>query len=302
MARDDGLLAYAERVLGRCEAVEDCSWGHGWSVVLRLRDAAGTTWFVKRHRDRERYDAEVTAYQRWVPALGEQAARLRAHDAAQAIVLSALPGRPAPWPERDIERADRADRAHCADRAERVAADLALQRSAGALLRRLHGAQPAVAWDDFGAAKTWEFDRLAPQAAGLLTARELGAARAGVRALCEVGVPQRQVPCHRDYSQRNWLVDDDGGLRVIDFEWARPDVWVTDLIRLSFGAWQDRPDLQEAFLDGYGRRLSDADRAVLTGCSILTAVWLVVKARESAQGSFEQSSRLMLRRLIGKAA
>jgi hypothetical protein len=234
--------------------------------------------------------------------LGDQAPRLRAHDdAAQALVQAAVPGRPARWPERDADGADDTDRTGRGAADVTDAADVALQRSAGALLRRLHGAQEPVAWEDFAAAKMQEFDQLARQAAGLLTARELDAARAGVRALRGVGGPVQRVACHRDYNLRNWLVDD-GRLSVIDFEWARLDVWVTDLIRLSFGAWRQRPDMQEAFLDGYGRRLGDADRAVLAGCSILTAVWLVVKARESAQASFEESSRLTLRQLTGTAA
>lgn len=306
------LLAYAEQVLGRCELVEDCSWGHGWSAVLRVRDAAGAAWFVKRHRDPQRYDAEVTAYQRWVPALGDQAPRLRAHDGAQqAIVLSAVPGRPAPWPEpgQDSGHADGARRA----------AEAGVQRLAGVLLRRLHGAQAAQPWDELGAVKMAQFERLAPLAAGLLTGRELGFVRAEVRALAGrsagaggadgVGAALR-VACHRDYNVRNWLIDEDDGdcgaaatrLYVIDFEWAGLDVWVRDLVRLSFGPWVDRPDLQEAFLDGYGRRLDAADRALLAGCSALTAVWLVVKARESGQASFEQATRRVLHRLMAEAA
>ncbi len=164
------------------------------------------------------------------------------------------------------------------------------------LLRRLHEAQSALVWDDFGQAKLEEFEQLEPQASELLTGNELGFARAEVRMLAGLS-RTNQVPCHRDYNLRNWLVAA-GAVYVIDFELSRLDVWVTDLIRLHFGVWATRPDLQEAFLDGYGRELDDTDRAILRGCGILTAVWLVIKARESGQPSFEQANRLVLQRFM----
>jgi thiamine kinase-like enzyme len=105
------------------------------------------------------------------------------------------------------------------------------------------------------------------------------------------------VPCHRDYTPRNWLVDA-GRLYVVDFEWTGPDVWISDLARLHLGAWASRPDLQDAFVHGYGRELDDTDRAILHGCAVLIAVWLIVKARETRQPSFEDASRAALQRLI----
>ena len=238
-----GVFAYAALVLGPCELVEDCSWEHRTSTVFRLRDARGTVWFLKRHRERERYLAELSAYRRWVPALGATAPCLRASDdVLQAMILSALPGEPAPWP-------DPGDGPPSAQRA----AEAAIQREAGALLRRFHDAQPALLWNDFGHAKLDEFDRLAHCAAGLVTPAELASARAEVETLAGAGYPVR-VPCHRDYTPRNWLLSA-GTVRVVDFEWCRLDVWVSDLARLHIGVWERRPDLQDAFLHGYGREL-----------------------------------------------
>jgi Ser/Thr protein kinase RdoA (MazF antagonist) len=85
---------------------------------------------------------------------------------------------------------------------------------------------------------------------------------------------------------------------VIDFEWSGLDVWVADLARLHLGIWVTRPDLQQAFLEGYGKDLGGADRELLHGCAVLTAVWLVVKAHETCQPSFEEASRIALLRLI----
>jgi hypothetical protein len=283
----DELLAFARQVLGPSELVADCSWKHRMSSVVSLHDMGGATWFLKQHHDRERYLAEITAYRRWVPALAGRAPRLRAFDdSLQAVIVSAVPGELPPWPAASADD----------DGSEERIADAAIQQSAGALLRQLHDGQPALPWDDFGSAKAAEFDQLRPFAAGLLTSHELATARSQVHELAGQPCPVR-VPCHRDYTPRNWLVDA-GTVYVVDFEWSRLDVWVSDLARLHLGIWPARPDLRDAFLNGYGRELTDADHAILHGCAVLTAVWMLVKAHESHQPSFEEGSRTALRRLI----
>lgn len=283
---DSELLEYARQVLGRCELPEDRSWGHQMSTVLHLRDSHGTDWFVKQHHERERYEAEVTAYRRWAPALGARAARLHdANDALQAVILSALPGTSPAWPA----PTDLSPRG----------VDLAVHREAGRVLRQLHEAQPPESWDDFsfGAAKAEELAQLEPAAAALLSRPEMDAVRAEIQALAGV-TGLSKVPCHHDYNIRNWLVDETGAVNIIDFEWARLDVWVSDLVRLRAGVWKGRPFLQEAFLDGYGRQPDSHELAALRGCGILTAVWLIIKARETGRGSFEEGNRAMLSALL----
>jgi Ser/Thr protein kinase RdoA (MazF antagonist) len=280
------VRGYASQVLGSCELLDDCSWKHQMSVVLRVRDASGAHWFIKRHRDRDRYHAELLAYQTWVPALQDRAPQLRAFDdSLQVMILSALPGHPAPWP-------DLRAREPSAERAT----EIAVQREAGTTLRRLHAAQQTRPWPDFAVAKIEQFDRLRPAVAGLLTRRALDAARGEIVALTEVS-PPGQVPCHHDYTPRNWLVHD-GTVSVIDFEWAGLDAWVADLARLHLSVWRTRPDLREAFLTGYGRRLSPADYSALHGCAVLTGVWLLSKAHETGQPSFEYASRAAVLGLI----
>lgn len=281
-------LGYAEQILGPCEVIADCSWGQRLSpVVLRLRDAGGTTWFLKRHSERERYQTEIAAYRQWVPSLGDLAPRMHAaDDALQALIISAVPGMPAPWPAPATTGESNGENA----------ADRAVHHDAGAMLRRIHEAKPAIPWNDFGSAKLAEFDLLSPLATRLCTERELRAAREEVEALVGLGSPVK-VPCHRDYTPRNWLIGPDS-LCVIDFEWVRPDVWISDLARLHLDIWQYRPDLRDAFLRGYGRQLDDTDQAILQGCSVLTAVWLLVKAHEIGRQSFEAGIRIALQRLL----
>lgn len=281
------LLQFAGQVLGPCELEQDCSWAHGMSAVLRLRDARGVAWFAKRHRERDRHEAEVSAYREWVPAVGGHAPRLRAvDDSRSAIIVSAIPGEPASWPAAD----------RCALPDTDLLAEQVLHRGAGVLLRRFHDAQPPLPWDDWGAAQIAEFESLTPMASQLLGKRDLALARAEVETLSGLPCPG-QVPCHRDYTPRNWLVGGDVQY-VIDFEHARLDVWLADLARLHLGIWPDRPDLKEAFLAGYRRQLSDTDHAILQGVAALTATWLVVTAREIRQPALEDAFRAALRRLL----
>lgn len=90
----------------------------------------------------------------------------------------------------------------------------------------------------------------------------------------------------------------DGVQYVLDFKLARLDVWLADLSRLHLGIWAARPDLREAFLTGYGRQLSTTDRAILQGCAVLMAAWLLVKAREIGQRSLEDATHAALLRFV----
>jgi Ser/Thr protein kinase RdoA (MazF antagonist) len=266
----EAIVGCASRVIGPCEFEEDRSWEHRASVVLRLRDAGGGRWVVKRHRERGRYAAELAAYQEWVPGMGECAPRLRGHDdEGQLLVLSALSGEPA-WP-----------------------GDVASHRRAGGALRLLHEAEPGVAWDDFQMAKLAEFEDLAPRASQALPVDVVDFVLTRILALAELEKAPVRVPCHRDYTPRNWLVDGER-LYVLDFEFARPDVWVSDLARLDSGAWRGRPELRAAFLEGYGR-VPDAEDEVMYGaCAALTAIWLVVTGRECGRPALEGENRRIL--------
>ena len=74
---------------------------------------------------------------------------------------------------------------------------------------------------------------------------------------------------------------------MTDFEHARPDLYLNDFERLQVGLWRRRPDLREAFQDGYGRVLTDAEREVLTRTAALGALSTVVWAREHGDAEFE---------------
>ncbi|GAB3429520.1 hypothetical protein GCM10027569_74510 [Flindersiella endophytica] len=275
---DAELAAFVERAVGPCRLERDQSWGHGGSQVLALRSADGLQWFVKRPARTEQYERERTAYLRWVPALGDRAPALRAYDDKLGVLLlSAVPG------------------------ALDYAAGASAHQDAGRVLRRLHSAEALPVWDDFAAEKLAELESWTPRAASLLDAAELDFAYGSLRALEGLPPPVR-VPCHLDYTPRNWLISsssDGGGLRVhvIDFEWATPEVWVNDIARLHYGYWRDRPDLRDAFLDGYGRVPTEDELALMRGSYALSAVWMIVWAHDHGEQAFESGLRDNLKAL-----
>jgi Ser/Thr protein kinase RdoA (MazF antagonist) len=267
------LERYAEQVLGPCTVEADCGWDHGGARVLRVRDASGTAWYAKQNPHHEVHAREVTAYRRWVPALGDQAPTLRAAtDDLPALVTSAVPG------------------------TAFTGVDLDVHHRAGILLRRFHEIETFLPWTDLVAHKVAEFDAWVARAPALLDRSELDFVRTSLRSLEGIPAPPR-VSCHLDYSPRNWLVDD-GRVHVIDFEWAQPEVWVNDLGRLFFGPWRTRPDLREAFLDGYGRHPDETDLALLIGSYTLTTVWHIVWTYEHRNHEFGTVVREILHALM----
>jgi Ser/Thr protein kinase RdoA (MazF antagonist) len=277
MARDpfDGPHGWVERVLGPYRVVADRSWDHGDSAVTQVRDTTGTDWFVKRHGHIERYAREVSAYRRWVPVLGAHAPRLRAHDdGLRTLLLSAVPGR--------------------SDDEQSLTPEL--QHQAGTLLRTLHDVVPPVPWPDFAEQRMNSFRKWGSRATGLVDARSVDFVRGQIAGLSALPAPDL-VPCHLDYSPRNWIVAD-GRLHVIDFEWTRPHCWLQDLARLYFGPWQRRPDARAAFLDGYGRSVGGDDLAVLLALGAAAALSSIVWARDHGDTGFEEDGRRNLAGLL----
>ncbi|MEV2237478.1 phosphotransferase [Micromonospora sp. NPDC049891] len=82
------------------------------------------------------------------------------------------------------------------------------------------------------------------------------------------------VPTHGDWQPRNWLVHD-GVVGVIDFGRAAMRPAYTDLGRLAAQDFRRDPELEAAFLDGYGPdpREPDAWHRTRVREAIGTAVW-----------------------------
>lgn len=86
--------------------------------------------------------------------------------------------------------------------------------------------------------------------------------------------PTISVPTHGDWQPRNWLVQD-GVVGVIDLGRADLRPPATDLARLAARDFRGAPDLESAFLDGYGAdpREPEGWHRLQVREAIGTAVW-----------------------------
>jgi Ser/Thr protein kinase RdoA (MazF antagonist) len=269
MTRSAVLLEAARRVLGSCEITAVLG-----DAVVRVRDARSQEFVVKQHRSRSKHDREVHAYQHWTAALSPSAPRLIAADSAViTIVVTTLPGQPCSGDPKAAEH-----------------------HQAGALLRRFHGTEPARELPWFPG---WLDDRVrywASQAKTLLSTEDATVVDSHLTALRMIGVPHG-VPCHLDFQPRNWMVDESGNLALIDFEHARIDLPARDFVRLRFRVWASRPDLQEAFFDGYGRRLTDAEDEAVWHLGALDALTALVRGRQTGDPALITSGHATLSQL-----
>jgi Ser/Thr protein kinase RdoA (MazF antagonist) len=99
------------------------------------------------------------------------------------------------------------------------------------------------------------------------------------------------VPTHGDWQPRNWLWDD-GVVRVIDLGRADLRPAASDLVRLAAQQWRGRPELEEAFLEGYGGdpREPGAWHRLRVAEAVGTAVW----AHGVGDEAFEQQGHRMI--------
>lgn len=109
--------------------------------------------------------------------------------------------------------------------------------------------------------------------------------------------PLQRVPCHRDYTPRNWLWHPEQGLGVIDFEHAHPDLWWADVGRLSDEAWVTQPALEAAFWEGYGRTPSAQERQLGEAYRAMAALSTISWACAHADALFEAQGWAVLERL-----
>ncbi|MFE4869514.1 aminoglycoside phosphotransferase family protein [Streptomyces sp. NPDC056682] len=216
----------------------------------------------------------------WPAVLGPgRAPLLAAHDpAAQALVVTAVPGRPV--------------------REQRLGAEQEREvyRQAGQLLARLNTAP-------FN-------DRVPERSAGweVTVERMLAAARlyASPEDLAMVRDLTREQPAalpavvsHGDFMPRNWLWDPaEQCLRIIDFERSgiEPSAH-RDLPRLHYRLLHDRPDLKAAFYSGLGRTPNDAERHACAAYGALDAVSALRYGLEKRDLASVDEAHTMLRHL-----
>jgi len=230
---------------------------HGWglveTIVLEMTHA-GSRFIVKAGGESDHHiERELHAHLNW---LGPWTSRSRAPilmrgDAeAKLLVTRYLPGRLVLGSEH----------AH----------DLPTYRQAGELLALLH-AQTVVKDDEYEKRENEKSLALlnGPHRIAPVTVERLRAEIAGWPTPAA-----RLVPTHGDWQPRNWLIHNDV-VSVIDFGRAAMRPALTDFARLAVQEFRSDPNLETAFLDGYGTdpRETDAWHRALVREAIGTAAW-----------------------------
>ena len=121
----------------------------------------------------------------------------------------------------------------------------------------------------------------------------LGWVQGQVESLIPFLQDKKRVPCHRDYSARNWLFE--GELYVIDFEHCRPEYWLFDLEKLWSEVWVDKPQLKEAFFAGYGYHLTSEEEKCLRAFAALSAVTKIAWSLEQGENDYAVVGRKLLK-------
>ncbi|KQV20831.1 hypothetical protein ASE03_12985 [Kitasatospora sp. Root187] len=255
----------------------------GEPVVWELQDRYGRRVFGKTYREQLPFAREVTAYTNLLTTLGPgRAPQLLGHDeSARLIVTTALPGTPL--------------------RHFRLEPELEAEayRQAGHLAAQLHS-QPLPP-DPVPERQPWAEQR----AEALATARELRLPAEDVELLADAMEfePPRLPPavCHGGFGPRNWIVQLDGGvlrLGLIDFERTGVSEGARhDLMRLLFQLTPERPELRQAFFDGYGRQMSEEEQVAARAYAALDCPSALAWAARHRDAEIHRYGHTMLAQL-----
>ncbi|WP_194397916.1 aminoglycoside phosphotransferase family protein [Microbacterium atlanticum] len=277
-----GRLSAAQRArvaswLPGVEIVDDLSWSHSGTVVLRASHD-GRELIVKAAGPGDHHLArELDAYEGGFVAAWGRAARaprlLHADRGSRVLVMGLLGGR-------------------LAYRTP-AATDPDVHRRAGELLRAFHdqASRPSEGTDAAATRRALAWLDGEHAIAGDTQAR----LRDALSSLAPVEADL--VPTHGDWQPRNWLVD--GRLvRVIDFGRFAFRPPATDFVRLAAQEWRAAPECEAAFFDGYGRDPRHPEHWLLMRLreAIATAAW----AHQVRDGAFEAQGHRMIRDVLAE--
>lgn len=268
LSRDQQLLL--RQWFPELEVVADWSWGLTDTVVLFARCGDREVVVKAAGPANHHIGREIHAHRSWVGALAEQlrAPRLlRAEESANLLVTAHLAG--------ELVLGTGAE----------GNPDTYVQ--AGELLARFHGQASRLDLDherDQNARTLRWLDgphRIDPDTEGEL--------RALVNAFPTPAT--RLVPTHGDWQPRNWLLHA-GSVRVIDFGRADWRAAESDFARLASQQFLGQPQLEAAFVDGYGTdpRDPDAWRRSQLREAVGTACW----AHQVGDEAFEAQGHRMV--------
>ncbi len=288
------IRKFASRWAGDAREWVGRKTAHGSSEVWEVGCERGV-FFVKVYERKRKYEQEVKACGVWVRGMDAWEGRTPR--------LAATHEDDARGEWAGMYTAVRGERAEgCGLSAEEWRQ---MHRQAGEFLKGLHGLrvedEDAVGLTEAIGAR-WEEWRTRAEAGGALSAEEMRwmSERAqDVKAFAG----ETRVACHRDFHPRNWMVEGRAGgekrLGVIDFEHARLDAAMMDVVRLWAEEWPVRAGCEAAFWEGYGRMKSARDEAQLRVLGALHALATVTWAAQHRDDAFERKGREMMKRLMG---
>lgn len=257
----------------RCVLVDDLAWGVIDTAVLRLRWGDVDVVVKASQSGNHHIQREITAHEQMLgPWAGRAPELLHADRELSVLATRYLHGR---LVESDPVLRD----------------DPEVHRQAGELLALLH--DQGVELDD-----SYERRMDARAVEWLDGSHRIGAeAESRLRELLTDNryAPARMVPTHGDWQPRNWLWRN-RVVYVIDLGRAERRPAQTDLARLAYQQWRDQPELEEAFVAGYGGdpREPQTWKMVRVREAVGTAAW----ASRVGDAEYEEQGHRMIAEVL----
>jgi len=285
------LVDFARREMGSKVKIENASRDIGrLTIIWRLTGSDGSRTWLKHHERTELYQRELTGLEVFVPKLGRQTwwcapAVIAKDDQIEAILMSEVEGAILESASVSVEEIE------------------TMFSLAGKFSRMLHDLDYSTT--DGNDAQTYSPDRLF---AYLNEARQsvdediLNWAQKRVeKYFSETSI--RRVPCHMDYSPRNWIIQrSHEGIRfgVIDWERARPELWLHDIQRLAYDDWHREPGLRDRYFLGFGRQLTKTEEQQLDVLCVVMSIASINWAQSKGDNEFVAHSRTVIERVLMK--
>ena len=271
-------IQWAERNIGSTQALSEKSWPTThFTKVFKLSTRA-QNYYLKIHSLTGKYQQEKRAYQDWAIHLKNTPELLAYDDENMFLLMTAVPG--------NLVEAGRFGQNELED----------IYFQAGSCLKKLH-ALSFVDNDKLSIRQAYakRLKAWLPRARPMLAQKDIDWVEARVLEILPMLEDHKRVPCHRDFSARNWLYNRDK-LFLIDFEHSRPDFFLSDLERLWGLVFITKPVLKEAFFAAY-KGLSDDEIEMLKRSTALWAMNTISWAYEHNDKVFEQVGRRVLQQL-----
>ncbi|SNC60235.1 Phosphotransferase enzyme family protein [Kytococcus aerolatus] len=244
---------FVEGHLGAGKVVTDHSWGQTDTVVLEVASDRGRVIVKAAGPSNGHIAREIRVHRAWTApwvASGRAARLLAADEELRVLITEYLPG--------ELVEGTPAQE------------DPFTYEQAGRLIAAFHAQHSTVdpSWNDSLRGRVERFLAMPHRIDATIAERvrdELAGWPTGGATV---------VPTHGDWQPRNWL-DDHLVLRIIDFGRADLRPPEEDLVRLGRQDFLRRPELEAAFLAGYGRdpREPGAWRRMNVAEAVGTAVW-----------------------------